>query len=211
MPLSPNGKLDRKALPRPDATLGQVVYSMPRSPAERCLAEIWEALLGIERVGLDDNFFALGGDSIVSIQMVGRARQAGFGLSPRDLFQHQTIRGLAQVAVPCDSAVIQAPVGGEVALTPVQHWFFGLDIPNRRHWNQSLLLKARESVDGERLEQALLALIRQHDALRLRFHEEEGCWRQEYSGEVESPLWRRQVASVEELSALCEEASVASI
>ncbi|MDE7976485.1 condensation domain-containing protein, partial [Escherichia coli] len=86
------------------------------------------------------------------------------------------------------------------------HWFFGLDIPNRRHWNQSLLLKARESVDGERLEQALLALIRQHDALRLRFHEEEGCWRQEYSGEVESPLWRRQVASVEELSALCEEA-----
>ncbi|MEI2337010.1 phosphopantetheine-binding protein, partial [Pseudomonas aeruginosa] len=90
MPLSPNGKLDRKALPRPDATLGQVVYSMPRSPAERCLAEIWEALLGIERVGLDDNFFALGGDSIVSIQMVGRARQAGFGLSPRDLFQHQT-------------------------------------------------------------------------------------------------------------------------
>ncbi|HGJ8974839.1 TPA: amino acid adenylation domain-containing protein, partial [Pseudomonas aeruginosa] len=206
MPLSPNGKLDRKALPRPDATLGQVVYSMPRSPAERCLAEIWEALLGIERVGLDDNFFALGGDSIVSIQMVGRARQAGFGLSPRDLFQHQTIRGLAQVAVPCDSAVIQAPVGGEVALTPVQHWFFGLDIPNRRHWNQSLLLKARESVDGERLEQALLALIRQHDALRLRFHEEEGCWRQEYSGEVESPLWRRQVASVEELSALCEEA-----
>ncbi|MBN0537658.1 non-ribosomal peptide synthetase, partial [Pseudomonas aeruginosa] len=64
MPLSPNGKLDRKALPRPDATLGQVVYSMPRSPAERCLAEIWEALLGIERVGLDDNFFALGGDSI---------------------------------------------------------------------------------------------------------------------------------------------------
>ncbi|MCO2673315.1 amino acid adenylation domain-containing protein, partial [Pseudomonas aeruginosa] len=87
MPLSPNGKLDRKALPAPEVSVAQAGYSAPRNAVERTLAEIWQDLLGVERVGLDDNFFALGGDSIVSIQVVSRARQAGLQLSPRDLFQ----------------------------------------------------------------------------------------------------------------------------
>ncbi len=92
MPLSPNGKLDRKALPAPEVSVAQAGYSAPRNAVERTLAEIWQDLLGVERVGLDDNFFSLGGDSIVSIQVVSRARQAGLQLSPRDLFQHQNIR-----------------------------------------------------------------------------------------------------------------------
>ncbi|WP_162949598.1 phosphopantetheine-binding protein, partial [Pseudomonas aeruginosa] len=76
MPLSPNGKLDRKALPAPEVSVAQAGYSAPRNAVERTLAEIWQDLLGVERVGLDDNFFSLGGDSIVSIQVVSRARQA---------------------------------------------------------------------------------------------------------------------------------------
>ncbi|HEK0140054.1 TPA: non-ribosomal peptide synthase/polyketide synthase [Pseudomonas aeruginosa] len=206
MPLSPNGKLDRKALPAPEVSVAQAGYSAPRNAVERTLAEIWQDLLGVERVGLDDNFFSLGGDSIVSIQVVSRARQAGLQLSPRDLFQHQNIRSLALAAKAGAATTEQGPASGEVALAPVQRWFFERAIPNRQHWNQSLLLQARQPLDGDRLGRALERLQAQHDALRLRFREERGAWHQAYAEQAGEPLWRRQAGSEEALLALCEEA-----
>ncbi|MGU0690312.1 non-ribosomal peptide synthase/polyketide synthase [Pseudomonas aeruginosa] len=206
MPLSPNGKLDRKALPAPEVSVAQAGYSAPRNAVERTLAEIWQDLLGVERVGLDDNFFSLGGDSIVSIQVVSRARQAGLQLSPRDLFQHQNIRSLALAAKVGAATAEQGPASGEVALAPVQRWFFEQAIPNRQHWNQSLLLQARQPLDGDRLGRALERLQARHDALRLRFREERGAWRQAYAEQAGEPLWRRQAGSEEALLALCEEA-----
>ncbi|MBV5970364.1 non-ribosomal peptide synthase/polyketide synthase [Pseudomonas aeruginosa] len=206
MPLSPNGKLDRKALPAPEVSVAQAGYSAPRNAVERTLAEIWQDLLGVERVGLDDNFFSLGGDSIVSIQVVSRARQAGLQLSPRDLFQHQNIRSLALAAKAGAATAEQGPASGEVALAPVQRWFFERAIPNRQHWNQSLLLQARQPLDGDRLGRALERLQAQHDALRLRFREERGAWHQAYAEQAGEPLWRRQAGSEEALLALCEEA-----
>ncbi|MCV0030325.1 non-ribosomal peptide synthase/polyketide synthase [Pseudomonas aeruginosa] len=206
MPLSPNGKLDRKALPAPEVSVAQAGYSAPRNAVERTLAEIWQDLLGVERVGLDDNFFSLGGDSIVSIQVVSRARQAGLQLSPRDLFQHQNIRSLALAAKAGAATAEQGPASGEVALAPVQRWFFERAIPNRQHWNQSLLLQARQPLDGDRLGRALERLQAQHDALRLRFREERGAWHQAYAEQAGEPLWRRQAGSEEVLLALCEEA-----
>ena len=206
MPLSPNGKLDRKALPAPEVSVAQAGYSAPRTAVERTLAEIWQDLLGVERVGLDDNFFSLGGDSIVSIQVVSRARQAGLQLSPRDLFQHQNIRSLALAAKAGAATAEQGPASGEVALAPVQRWFFERAIPNRQHWNQSLLLQARQPLDGDRLGRALERLQAQHDALRLRFREERGAWHQAYAEQAGEPLWRRQAGSEEALLALCEEA-----
>ncbi|WP_240442972.1 condensation domain-containing protein, partial [Pseudomonas aeruginosa] len=206
MPLSPNGKLDRKALPAPEVSVAQAGYSAPRNAVERTLAEIWQDLLGVERVGLDDNFFSLGGDSIVSIQVVSRARQAGLQLSPRDLFQHQNIRSLALAAKAGSATAEQGPASGEVALAPVQRWFFERAIPNRQHWNQSLLLQARQPLDGDRLGRALERLQAQHDALRLRFREERGAWHQAYAEQAGEPLWRRQAGSEEALLALCEEA-----
>ncbi len=206
MPLSPNGKLDRKALPAPEVSVAQAGYSAPRNAVERTLAEIWQDLLGVERVGLDDNFFSLGGDSIVSIQVVSRARQVGLQLSPRDLFQHQSIRSLALAAKAGAATAEQGPASGEVALAPVQRWFFEQSIPNRQHWNQSLLLQARQPLDGDRLGRALERLQAQHDALRLRFREERGAWHQAYAEQAGEPLWRRQAGSEEVLLALCEEA-----
>ncbi|HFT1985759.1 TPA: non-ribosomal peptide synthase/polyketide synthase [Pseudomonas aeruginosa] len=206
MPLSPNGKLDRKALPAPEVSVAQAGYSAPRNAVERTLAEIWQDLLGVERVGLDDNFFSLGGDSIVSIQVVSRARQAGLQLSPRDLFQHQNIRSLALAAKAGAATAEQGPASGEVALAPVQRWFFEQSIPNRQHWNQSLLLQARQPLDGDRLGRALERLQAQHDALRLRFRKERGAWHQAYAEQAGEPLWRRQAGSEEALLALCEEA-----
>src|SRR6266478_2972358 len=96
LPLTANGKLDRSALPGPEfrAGFGRVA----RTPQEELLCGLFAEVLGVERVGIDDNFFALGGDSIVSIQLVSRARKAGLVITPRAVFQHQTVAGLASVA-----------------------------------------------------------------------------------------------------------------
>ena len=105
LPLTANGKLDRRALPAPDLT-PQVVRA-PRTPQEEVLCGLYAEVLGVERVGIDDNFFALGGDSIMSIQLVSRARKAGLEITPRAVFQHQTVEALAASA-----RVIAAPAFG---------------------------------------------------------------------------------------------------
>src|SRR5437773_883062 len=106
-PLTANGKLDRSALPAPEfrASVGR----LPRSPQEELLCALFAEVLGVERVGIDDNFFALGGDSIVSIQLVSRARKAGLVITPRAVFQHQTVAGLASVATLIEAAAPALP------------------------------------------------------------------------------------------------------
>ncbi|PZP01241.1 MAG: non-ribosomal peptide synthetase, partial [Pseudomonas protegens] len=143
LPLTPNGKLDRKSLPKVDAQLMQQTYVAPQNDLEQQIAAIWADVLKLEQVGVTDNFFELGGDSIISIQVVSRARQAGIRFTPKDLFQHQTVQGLATVAEQGEGGlqVDQGPVRGEMALLPIQQWFFDTPVPERHHWNQSVLLK----------------------------------------------------------------------
>ncbi|WJM89444.1 non-ribosomal peptide synthase/polyketide synthase [Pseudomonas brenneri] len=207
LPLMPNGKLDRKSLPRAEAGV-QAEYVAPASDIEKALAAIWRDVLRVEQVGLEDNFFELGGDSIVSIQVVGRARQAGIAFSPRDLFQHQTVRSLAQVCQANVAVTIdQGPVSGEAPLTPVQQWFFEQPMTQRAHWNQSLLLTPRETLDLAHVDAAVLRLIEQHDGLRLRFEAGTQGWTQAHGAMPDaSPVWQRQAATAEELNALCDEA-----
>ncbi|SEF09447.1 non-ribosomal peptide synthase/polyketide synthase [Pseudomonas palleroniana] len=207
LPVTANGKLDRKALPLPDAA-PQQAFIAPESALQKALAAIWSDVLGLEQVGLDDNFFELGGDSIISIQVVSRARQAGIRLSPRDLFQYQSVRSLALVASFEQASVIdQGPVTGEVVLTPVQQSFFEQAIPARHHWNQSLLLTPRERLEPERLEAALTQVINHHDALRLRFVQHADGWRQAYAAPVsDAALWQSQASDDTQLAALCDEA-----
>ncbi|AVE04890.1 non-ribosomal peptide synthetase [Pseudomonas palleroniana] len=181
MPLTANGKLDRRALPQPDPEANRQQYVAPRSELEQTLAAIWCAVLNVQQVGLDDNFFELGGDSILSIQVVSRARQAGIHFSPRDLFQHQTVRTLAAIATRSQQVKAeQGVLTGSSGLTPIQHWFFDTDIPNRQHWNQALLLAPQQLLDPHRLEQALLAVLEHHDALRLSFTERDAQWHAEH-------------------------------
>ncbi|MGY2407835.1 amino acid adenylation domain-containing protein, partial [Pseudomonas sp. SDO5222_S391] len=207
LPVTANGKLDRKALPVPDAA-PQQAYSAPENALQITLASIWSDVLGVKKVGLDDNFFELGGDSIISIQVVSRARQAGIRLSPRDLFQYQSVRSLALVARHEQATVIdQGPVTGEVILTPVQQGFFAQAIPARHHWNQSLLLTPRQALEPTRLGTALTRLINHHDALRLRFVPQGGSWQQRHVEPItETPLWQRHAADDTELAALCDDA-----
>lgn len=183
LPLNANGKLDRKALPEPDSTILNERYTAPRTLTEHLLAGIWQDLLNVPRVGIRDNFFALGGDSILAIQIVSRANRAGVHLIPRQIFQHQTVAELAAAAET--QAVIdaeQGPVTGDVPLTPVQHWFFDLDLVNAHHWNQSLLFKARRLLDAAVLRQASDELLAHHDMLRARFVRTATGWRQHCLG-----------------------------
>ena len=139
LPLTPNGKLDRKALPAPDGRRDQtLVYRAPGGPQEEPAGLIGE-LLGIDRVGADDNFFELGGDSIRSIQLVSRARDKGIEISPRQVFEQQTVAGLASVARLITEQLDElAAASGSVALTPIQHWFFDQPGPVH-HFNQAVL------------------------------------------------------------------------
>ncbi|HEY0470900.1 MAG TPA: condensation domain-containing protein, partial [Kribbella sp.] len=188
LPLTPNGKLDRKALPAPRfAGSAGPGHIPPRTDTEHTLAQIWAEVLGIDRVGAEDNFFELGGDSILSIQVVSRARQAGLGLMPRDLFTHPTVAGLAMtVALNVDMNVAgavpvlaaQGPVTGAVPLTPIQHWLF--DTSTRpSHFDQSVTVELTDHVDEHALRTALAALIEHHDALRMRFTRTDGQWNQD--------------------------------
>jgi amino acid adenylation domain-containing protein/non-ribosomal peptide synthase protein (TIGR01720 family) len=182
LPRNPSGKLDRKALPEPGpAQAPGRAYTAPRIAREEVLAEIWARTLGLGRVGVHDNFFALGGDSILCIQIVARANQQGFRLTPRDLFQHQTVAELAAVSSAADSMAAQGPVTGEAPLTPVQRRFFEQCPVEPHHFNQAALLAVREAPVPAHLAAAVEHLVHHHDALRLRFARENGSWRQHHA------------------------------
>ncbi|MGY2192347.1 amino acid adenylation domain-containing protein [Pseudomonas pergaminensis] len=204
MPLSPNGKLDRKALPKPEATHH---YEAPQSGLEQQIAAIWAEVLGVEQVGLNDNFFERGGDSIISIQVVSRARAAGIHFTAKALFQHQTVRSLARVAQLQTAQVIdQGLVQGETPLLPFQQLFFEMDLPDRHHWNQSLLLTPRQPLEAEPLEAALQVLTQHHDVLRLSFSQQAGAWTARHDAQAAPLLWQANLHDAAELHALCERA-----
>ena len=191
LPLTPNGKIDRKALASRDERLApDEPYAAPRSPAEKTLARIWSEVLAVERVGIHDNFFQLGGDSIISIQIIARARDAGLDLTLRQLFQNQTVAELAAVAgAEAGARAEQGTLEGAVPLMPIQHWFFEQQPVDAHHFNQSALMEAPGGLEPALLEQATAHLLAHHDALRLRFRKEDGRWRQSYhSADVEPPF-----------------------
>ena len=182
LPLSPNGKVERRRLPAPaaDALTEGGEFVAPRTLREKILCGVWAEVLRVERVGTSDNFFERGGDSILSLQVCARARRAGLGLTPRQLFECPTVAAQAAVAVTLDAPAVAETATGEATLTPIQRWFFEQDFPNPSHWNMSLLLSARERLEAATLEAALARLVAHHDALRLRFVRDGSAWRQSY-------------------------------
>jgi amino acid adenylation domain-containing protein/thioester reductase-like protein/non-ribosomal peptide synthase protein (TIGR01720 family) len=183
LPLTANGKLDRKQLPEPErAVPSEQRYVPPRTSVEKILARIWSEVLKVDRIGLEDRFFALGGDSILAIQVIGRARQNGITITPRQLLECETIANLACIADQTKNSLEdQEPVTGEVPLTPIQSWFFEQNNSNPNHWNQCILLDVRGELDLAHLVQALKQLVEHHDVLRLRFMRSGRGWRQCHS------------------------------
>ncbi|WP_197288603.1 non-ribosomal peptide synthetase [Nocardia sp. NRRL S-836] len=180
LPVTPNGKLDRAALPAPaPAADDSGAHVPPRTPVERALAEVWADVLGADRVGVRDNFFELGGDSILVIQVVSRARKAGLALTTKSLFRNQTIEALAPFVTEIETEPVNtAEVVGDVTLTPIQRWFFETRTVAPHHFAQSMLLELTPDVDEAALESGLVAVVAHHDALRMRFEHVDGEWRQ---------------------------------
>ncbi len=172
LPLTANGKVDRAALPAPERIRSLAEnYVVPQGEAECLLAEVWEEVLGMERIGSEDNFFELGGDSILAIQVIARASRAGLTVDPRQIFQYQTIAELALVAVEGAGPVVaeQGLVAGMAPLTPIQQWFFAQGFEQPQHWNQSLMFDSPKPLEVGVLGAAISGLMDHHDALRSRF------------------------------------------
>ncbi|GHO70186.1 hypothetical protein KSC_090780 [Ktedonobacter sp. SOSP1-52] len=181
LPLTVNGKLDREALPAPGTIEHEAgkTFVAPRTPTEQTLARIWAEVLGMDRVSVTDNFFTLGGDSLLSMQIIVRAAQAHLRLTPRQIFQQQTVESLASVVNTYSPfQAEQGIVEGPVALTPIQHWFFAQQLRQPYHWNQSALLQLAGPMNGGALEKAFEILFTHHDALRMRFTQRNGAWQQ---------------------------------
>jgi amino acid adenylation domain-containing protein/non-ribosomal peptide synthase protein (TIGR01720 family)/FkbM family methyltransferase len=190
LPLTANGKLDRKALPSVNDAGRQLEqeYVGARTSVEEILVGIFREVLKLDQVGIHDNFFELGGDSILSLQIIAKANEAGLGLIPKQLFQHQNIAELAAVART--DVMIEAEQGsvvGEVPLTPIQEWFFESDDEEPEHFNHAVMLEASEELNIEAFSEVIKQLVKQHDALRHRFQRAENKWRQvceEFDGTV---------------------------
>jgi non-ribosomal peptide synthase protein (TIGR01720 family) len=164
--------------PRPELS---TPYIEPNNNVERTLAAIWRDMLGIDRVGVHDNFFELGGDSVLNIQITARANKAGLKLTPKQVFEHQTIAALAAVAgaAGTEKTVNAEPVTGPVPLTPIQHWFFERTPAAASHFNLPLLLQTRRALNPSVLAEAIARVERHHDALRMRYARTDNGWSQE--------------------------------
>ncbi len=176
LPLTLNGKLDRRALPAPvygPETSGRA----PRTPREELLCGLFAEVLGVERVGVDDSFFELGGDSIMSIQLVSRARRAGLELSARDVFDHKSAASLAAAVSDAQEPVAEAAGAGvgSVPLTPIMRRFAESGGPVDR-FNQSLALRVPAGMAERDLVTAVRTLLDQHDVLRMRVASGPGDW-----------------------------------
>jgi amino acid adenylation domain-containing protein len=178
LPLTPSGKVDRRALSRQAlepalAAAGEErEYTGPRDEIERILVALWAELLGRERVGIHDKFFELGGDSILAIRLVVRAQKAGVRFSPRQLFQHQTIAALTPVVD------FEAPASGPRS-TPFQRRLLAIEPAILKRWNEAVLIALPAGTGGPEVESALAGLAQRHEALRLRFFAGDGDWQLE--------------------------------
>ncbi|WP_224360464.1 non-ribosomal peptide synthetase [Hyalangium versicolor] len=190
LPLTANGKVDREALkrweqqqPRP----GVAEESRPRTEAEQVLGEAWQRVLGVERVGLRENYFELGGDSIKAIRVSSEVRKKGWQVEVRQVFMHPTVEELS-VWMKRRKEEKREEGRGEVELTPIQRWLLErVEEKHRDHFNNAVMLKMEggERVEREALKRALKQVEMQHEALRLRWKEEEGGKVRQWYGEEE--------------------------
>ncbi len=168
-PLTSNGKIDRKALPEPDFITVEN-YKAPLTELERKVCQLWEDLLGIEKVGVTDDFFRIGGDSILSIQLTSRLRKIDIHVNVKEIFEYRTIENILKNKVDEISEIKaeQEELEGEFDLLPIQRWFFNKRFKNPSHFNQSFLIKTK-NLDLERLKSIIPELVRHHDILRVTF------------------------------------------
>ena len=177
LPVNRHGKVDRSALPDPGGARPELSteFTSPSTDAQLAIARIWSSVIGIDEVGVDDNFFDLGGDSIMAIQIVARARRAGYPLTLAALFDHLTVAGLAEVAAEARDLEL-VDDHGDVDLTPVQHWFFTTH-HEPSYFHQVIEMEFAGQLDMTAFQRSLAALTKHHGALRQSFEMTNGHWK----------------------------------
>ncbi|MCP5106114.1 MAG: AMP-binding protein [bacterium] len=188
IPLTPNGKINRHALPDPEIQVTES-YEAPGNDIEEALTEIWREVLGLETVGINDNFFDIGGDSIKVIQIVSRLMRHKLHLEIKDLYSNPTIKQAAGFARPSDGTAEaeQGTITGNVKLTPIQNWFFKNHATNRHHYNQAVMIYRPEGFDEEYLHKIFEQIVHHHDALRMTYEINGARINQENRGFEEEP------------------------
>ena len=175
MPLTSNDKIDRKALPEPDYSIDTgAVYIAPRNDKEAILAKVWQEVLKAERIGIRDNFFNLGGDSIKAIQILSRLNAYRLKLEMKDLFKYPVIEELSDFVQMVARRTEQGIITGKANLTPIQHWLFEQGFAGKHHFNQAVMLYRQDGFSEEVLRSVFSKLVEHHDALRMVVKQEEG-------------------------------------
>ena len=210
IPLTANGKVDRNALPNPEATT-EKEYVAPTTPEEQLLCNVWSQVLGKNPVGVTDDFFAIGGDSIRSIQICSRVKREGYKLTVKDVVTYRNIQCLApllKAQVTEDKA--PAVVTGSVPLTGIQHWFFERVLKAPHHFNQSVMLTFPEGITEEEVNTLFRQLQSHHDALRMTY-DLSGSTARQHNHDLDHPLLvttrdlKGNKDAQEQLTALCNE------
>ncbi len=190
IPLLPNGKVDNKALLKmklknTDAETNNGSIVKPTTETEEKLVKIWEEVLDFSPISTHDNFFEIGGDSILSIQIISKARKAGIELKANQIFENQTIAELSLFSKNNDSKTLDESIlEGEVSLNPIQHWFFNSYKTAPHFWNQGFTIKnLPEHINKDLLQNTTEHIIKKHDALRLSFNQKSNIWK----GNVREP------------------------
>ncbi|AXY73682.1 amino acid adenylation domain-containing protein [Paraflavitalea soli] len=171
IPLTPNGKVDMKALPAVTTAVNKSTPQRPVTSIEQTMLEVWEQVLGKTGLTPDDNFFALGGDSIMASQIASKLFAKGVYIKVKDLL---TLQAIEQVALHAQDIQQHkdavAVVAGEVLPTPIQAWFFRQQFAQPGHYTQSVLLRLHRAIDHRKLRVSFDALLQHHDTLRLCVH-----------------------------------------
>jgi len=200
IPLSKNGKIDRKALPMPDLVRPELEpdFIAPGTETEKALAAIWQKTLGLKQVGITDNFFELGGDSIQSIGISHQATKIGIPMNTRMIFEYPTIAELLlQSGIDTKKEIKQELEGQISKLTPIQHWFFEAEFKNSEHWNAAFMLTAW-GVKHDILQTTFNTLALHHDSLRSVFSQTNGQWQNSYQSkdQVDVPIYHVELSKL---------------
>ncbi|MBD2767187.1 amino acid adenylation domain-containing protein [Hymenobacter sp. BT664] len=196
MPVNVSGKVNKKALPEPDKGYAAVAYVAPRTKAEKALAAAWQKVLKTERVGLEDNFFFFGGDSIKAIQAIAHLQQQGLTITMAKMFQHPVLGAQAEQVEPIIREAEQGPVEGVVKLTPAQQWFLHFNGSDKGNQHLFWCLYQAKGFDEQHVTQALQAVVRHHDALRMIYRDDSGKIVQYNKGPEACDLFELQVVDV---------------
>ena len=174
IPLNKNGKVDKRALPIPEYT-SYSEYIEPKTQEEKYIAKVFEEILGVEKVGLKENFFELGGDSIKAIRMISKLREWGYEITVEDIIQNRVVEEIGKKLIKRqgDNIFSNAEVVGKLELTPIQKTFYDFNLKDPEYFNQVSLLEAEENIDLDILRRSLDEIVKHHDILRAVFKDGE--------------------------------------